>query len=86
MNDARFEEMLNRYTGHCYAHANGCGSEIEDVIAARAALVAYFEERTAERDSARRELCETDRAAPALGTMKVAASRGWPDLYEEVPK
>jgi hypothetical protein len=55
MSDARFEEMLNAYTGACYAHAVGCGT-IDEQQAARASLLAYYEERTAGiRVTARRE-------------------------------
>jgi hypothetical protein len=51
MSDARFEELLNKYTGHCYAHANGCDSEIEDVQAARATAEAIVErEKEKEKD------------------------------------
>jgi hypothetical protein len=49
-------------------------------------LIHQRDERTAERDEARRELCDTILDRWGASPKQVSIAKGWPDLYEEVSK
>ena len=64
MTDPKFEELLDAYVRRFHAHTIGRGMEVAELNAARAALIAYFEERTAREMKALEYLEAWERTNP----------------------